>query len=74
MKTPTLIIHGQLDFRVPVTQAFEFFTALRRQGVPARLIYYPDEGHWILNPQNKELWYQEFQSWLGKYVGSGPTE
>ncbi|HEX9761301.1 MAG TPA: S9 family peptidase, partial [Candidatus Acidoferrales bacterium] len=57
-KTPTLVIHGELDFRVPYTQGLEMFTALQRQGVPSRLIMFPDEGHWILKPQNSEFWYK----------------
>jgi len=73
-KTPTLIFHGQLDYRVPVTQSMEFFTALRRQGVPARFVYYPDENHWILRIGNKMHWYREFLAWLEKYVGGGPDE
>jgi dipeptidyl aminopeptidase/acylaminoacyl peptidase len=67
-KTPTLVIGGELDFRVPYTQDLEFFTALQRQGVPSKLILYPDEGHWVLKPQNSQLWYSEFLGWLGKYL------
>ena len=73
-KTPTLISHGQLDYRVPVSQSFELFTALQRQGVPSRLIYYPDENHWILGTQNKMFWYEEFLAWMKKYIGTGPSE
>jgi len=67
-KTPTLVIAGELDFRVPYTQGLEFFTALQRQGVPSKLVIFPDEGHWILKPQNSELWYSTFQAWLAKYL------
>lgn len=67
-KTPTLVIHGQLDFRVPVEQGLELFTALQRQGVPSKLLYYPDEGHWILKPQNAELWYRTVHAWLASYL------
>jgi len=67
-KTPTLVITGELDFRVPYTQSLEFFTALQRQGVPSKLLVYPDEGHWILKPQNSELWYQTFLDWLARYL------
>jgi len=67
-KTPTLVIAGELDFRVPYTQALEFFNALQRQDVPSRLLIFPDEGHWILKPQNSELWYKAFQEWLAKYL------
>ncbi|MEE8573040.1 MAG: S9 family peptidase, partial [Gemmatimonadota bacterium] len=72
-RTPTLVIHGARDYRVPDTQGFQMFTALRRQNVPARLVYFPDEGHWIGKPQNKRLWWTEVQSWLGQYLGSRPT-
>jgi dipeptidyl aminopeptidase/acylaminoacyl peptidase len=67
-KTPTLIIDGELDFRVPYTQDLEFFTALQRQGVPSRLIIFPDEGHWVLKPQNSQLWYREFLGWLARWL------
>jgi dipeptidyl aminopeptidase/acylaminoacyl peptidase len=67
-KTPTLVIGGELDFRVPYTQDLEFFSALQRQGVPSKLVIFPDEGHWILKPQNSELWYKTFLDWLGKYL------
>ena len=70
-KTPTLVITGELDYRVPYTEALSMFTTLRRQGVDARLIVYPDEGHWILKPQNSQLWYKEFHGWLGKYLTKG---
>jgi dipeptidyl aminopeptidase/acylaminoacyl peptidase len=67
-KTPTLIICGELDYRVPYTQSLEFFTALQRQNVPSKLIIYPDEGHWILKPQNSQLWYKSFTEWLAAYL------
>ncbi|MCL4523949.1 MAG: S9 family peptidase [Acidobacteria bacterium] len=67
-KTPTLVITGELDFRVPYTQSLEFYTALQRQGVPSKLLIYPDEGHWILKPQNSELWYKTFLDWLATYL------
>ena len=67
-KTPTLVIAGELDYRVPYTQSLEFFTALQRQGVPSKLMIFPDEGHWILKPQNSELWYKTFLDWLAKYL------
>ncbi len=72
-KTPTLVITGELDYRVPYTEALSMFTTLRRQGVDARLVVYPDEGHWILKPQNSQLWYKEFHGWLGKYLAKGPV-
>jgi dipeptidyl aminopeptidase/acylaminoacyl peptidase len=67
-KTPTLVIGGELDFRVPYTQDLEFFTALQVQGVPSKLMIFPDEGHWVLKPRNSELWYHTFLDWLGKYL------
>ncbi|MFZ0821980.1 MAG: S9 family peptidase [Candidatus Acidiferrales bacterium] len=67
-KTPTLVIDGEMDYRVPYTQGLQFFTALQRQGVPSKLVIFPDEGHWILKPQNSELWYKLFLDWLGKYL------
>jgi dipeptidyl aminopeptidase/acylaminoacyl peptidase len=67
-KTPTLVIHGQLDYRVPLEQGLELFTALQRQGVPSKFLYYPDEGHWIHKPQNAELWYQTIHDWLATYL------
>ena len=67
-RTPTLVVHGALDFRVPDTQGLEAFTALRRQGVPARLLYFPDEGHWIGKPQNQRVWWNEVHAWLARYL------
>jgi dipeptidyl aminopeptidase/acylaminoacyl peptidase len=67
-KTPTLVIGGELDFRVPYTQDLEFFSALQRQGVPSKLMIFPDEGHWVLKPQNSELWYKTFLDWLAQYL------
>jgi dipeptidyl aminopeptidase/acylaminoacyl peptidase len=68
-KTPTLVLHGELDYRVPYTEGLSLFTALRRQNIPARLVVFPDEGHWILKPQNQRLWWSEVQSWLKRYLG-----
>jgi dipeptidyl aminopeptidase/acylaminoacyl peptidase len=67
-KTPTLVIAGERDYRVPYTQSLEFFNALQRQGVPSKLMIFPDEGHWILKPQNSELWYRTFLGWLAEYL------
>ncbi len=66
--TPMLVIDGELDFRVPYTQDLELFTALQRQGVPSKLIMFPNEGHWVLKPQNSKLWYHEFLDWLATYL------
>jgi dipeptidyl aminopeptidase/acylaminoacyl peptidase len=67
-KTPTLVIGGELDYRVPYTQDLEFFTALRAQAVPSKLVIFPDEGHWVLKPQNSQLWYKTFLDWLAEYL------
>ena len=67
-KTPTLVIAGERDFRVPYTQSLEFFNALQRQGVPSKLVVFPDEGHWVLKPQNSQFWYKTFLDWLTMYV------
>ncbi len=67
-KTPTLVIASELDYRVPYTQSLEFFTALQRQGVPSKLVIFPDEDHWILKPQNSEFWYKTFLDWLATYL------
>jgi len=72
-QTPTLVMHGGQDFRVPYTQGLEAFTALRRQGVPARLVYFPDEGHWIGKPQNQVVWWDEVHAWLARYLTPGAT-
>jgi len=66
--TPMLIVHSQQDFRVDVSQGYEAFTALKRQGVPARFLYFPDEGHWIAKPRNRRVWWNEMLTWLGKYL------
>ncbi len=67
-KTPTLVVAGERDYRVPYTQSLEFFNALQRQGVPSKLLIFPDEGHWVLKPQNSRLWYKTFLDWLATYV------
>ena len=69
-KTPTLVIAGEQDYRVPYTQSLEFYTAMQRQGVPSRLVIFPDEGHFVLKPQNAIVWYREVQSWLARYLAS----
>ena len=69
--TPALIIHGQLDYRVPVGQAFELFRTLQSQGIESRLIYYPDENHWILKPNNSVYWYNQVREWMGRFAEPG---
>jgi dipeptidyl aminopeptidase/acylaminoacyl peptidase len=69
--TPTLVIHGALDYRVPDNHGLEVFNALQNRGVRSRLIHYPNENHWILKPQNSLYWYQAKQEWLREFIGSG---
>jgi dipeptidyl aminopeptidase/acylaminoacyl peptidase len=66
-RTPTLVTHGEIDYRVPVGEALQLFTTLQRQGVPSRLLVFPDEGHWIGKPQNAALWYRTFLVWMGRW-------
>ena len=67
-KTPTLVIHGGQDFRVVDTQGMSTFTALQRKGVPSRFLYFPDENHWVLKPQNSKRWHDEVLAWLDKWA------
>jgi dipeptidyl aminopeptidase/acylaminoacyl peptidase len=67
-KTPTLVIAGEKDFRVPYTQSLEFYNSLQRQDVPSKLVVFPDEGHWVLKPQNAQFWYKTFLDWLAEYL------
>lgn len=67
-KTPTLVVHGELDYRVPVGEGLQLFSTLQRKGVPSKLLYYPDEGHWILKPQNSELWYKTVLGWFDQWL------
>ena len=71
-RTPMLVLHGELDYRVPYTEGLSLFTALQRRGVPSRLVLFPDEGHWILKPQNSRLWWSEVHRWLAKYLTGAP--
>jgi dipeptidyl aminopeptidase/acylaminoacyl peptidase len=68
MTTPLLVIHGGQDFRVPLEQGLSAFTAMRRRGLPARLLYFPDEGHWVLKPQNALVWWDTMLGWLETYL------
>jgi dipeptidyl aminopeptidase/acylaminoacyl peptidase len=72
--TPSLVIHGQNDLRVPVGQAFSLFRALQRNGVESRLVYYPDENHWILTRENSVHWYGEFRDWIKRFAEPGPRQ
>lgn len=66
--TPMLVIHGEKDYRVPVTQGLECYGVLKAKGVPARLVYFPDENHWILKPRNSLVWYAEVLGWLKRFL------
>jgi dipeptidyl aminopeptidase/acylaminoacyl peptidase len=68
-KTPTLAVHGQLDFRLDVSEGFQLFTTLQRLKVPSKMLYFPDEGHWVLKPQNSRLWYKTVNDWVDQWCG-----
>jgi dipeptidyl aminopeptidase/acylaminoacyl peptidase len=70
-KTPTLVTHGELDYRVPIGEGFQLFTYLQKQNVPSKLLYFPDEGHWILKPQNSALWYSTVINWFDQHLKGG---
>ncbi len=67
-KTPTLVVHGQLDYRLDVSEGFQLFTTLQRRGVPSKMLYFPDEGHWVLKPQNSQLWYKTVNDWVDQWT------
>jgi dipeptidyl aminopeptidase/acylaminoacyl peptidase len=67
-KTPTLVIHGQLDYRLDVSQGFDLFTTLQRLKVPSKMLYFPDEGHWVMKPQNSRLWYKTVNDWVDEWT------
>lgn len=66
--TPIMVIHNELDFRVPLNQGLEAFTAAQLKGLPSKLLYYPDEGHWVQKPQNGVMWHREFYDWLDEWL------
>ena len=68
MSTPTLVIHGALDYRVPDAQGLAYYNTLKARRVDARLLWFPDENHWVLKPQNSRLWYGEFFDWLRRHA------
>ena len=67
-RTPTLVVHGQLDYRLDVSEGFQLFTTLQRLGVPSKMLYFPDEGHWVLKPQNSQLWWKTVNDWVDQWV------
>ncbi len=66
-KTPTLVVHGQNDYRLDVSEGFQLFTTLQRLGIPSKMLYFPDEGHWVLKPQNSRLWYKTVNDWVDQW-------
>ena len=67
-KTPTLVIHGQRDYRLDVSEGLQLFTTLQMEGVPSKMLYFPDEGHWVLKPQNSQLWYKTVNDWVDRWT------
>jgi dipeptidyl aminopeptidase/acylaminoacyl peptidase len=72
-KSPMLIIHGEKDYRVPYVNGTALYGIYQAMGLPARLVIFPDENHWVLTPQNSIYWNWEFQSWLARWIGGKPT-
>jgi len=70
-KTPMLIVHSQLDYRVDLSEGYQAFTALKVKGVPAKFLYFPDEGHWVLKPRNRRVWWGTVLDWLDQYLKPG---
>ena len=64
-----LVVQGEKDFRIPMVQGLSAFTALQRRGIESKFLYYPDENHWILKPQNSVQWHNEVNAWLNTYIG-----
>jgi dipeptidyl aminopeptidase/acylaminoacyl peptidase len=69
-KTPTLVVHGQNDYRLDVSQGFDLFTTLQVLKVPSKMLYFPDEGHWVLKPQNSQLWYKTVNDWVNQWCSA----
>jgi dipeptidyl aminopeptidase/acylaminoacyl peptidase len=67
-KTPTLVVHSQLDYRLDVSEGYQLFDTLQRMKVPSKMLYFPDEGHWVLKPQNSELWYKTVNDWVDQWT------
>ena len=66
--TPTLVIHGELDYRVPLGEGLQMFQALQKRGVPSKFLYFPDENHWILKPANTQAWNEAVLAWLKEWM------
>lgn len=67
-RTPTLVIHGQLDYRLDVSQGYQLFDTLQRMKIPSEMLYFPDEGHWVQKPQNSALWYKTVDAWVDRWT------
>jgi dipeptidyl aminopeptidase/acylaminoacyl peptidase len=74
LRTPMLILHGERDYRVPISEAMQLFTALQRQGVPSKFVWFPDEAHGILKPANSTFWHQTVFGWLATYLKRGDAQ
>lgn len=72
-KTPTLVVHGQLDYRLDVSEGFQLFDTLQLLGVPSKMLYFPDEGHWVMKPQNSQLWYKTVNDWVDQWTGTAAS-
>jgi dipeptidyl aminopeptidase/acylaminoacyl peptidase len=73
-KTPTLVIHGQRDYRLDVSEGLQLFTTLQMEGVPSKMLYFPDEGHWVLKPKNSQLWYKTVSDWVDQWTQDQGTK
>jgi dipeptidyl aminopeptidase/acylaminoacyl peptidase len=73
-KTPTLVVHGQLDYRLDVSEGYQLFDTLQLLGVPSKMLYFPDEGHWVLKPQNSQLWYKTVNDWVDQWTKPGTQQ
>jgi dipeptidyl aminopeptidase/acylaminoacyl peptidase len=73
-KTPTLVVHGQLDYRLDVSEGFQLFDTLQLPKVPSKMLYFPDEGHWVLKPQNSQLWWKTVNDWVDEWTGKTGTK
>jgi len=71
-RTPELVIHSEKDYRVPISESLALFNVLQAKNVPSRLLVFPDESHWILNPENSLVWHKTVLNWINKYVGLPP--
>jgi dipeptidyl aminopeptidase/acylaminoacyl peptidase len=72
-KAPMLVIHGELDYRVPYTQGIAAFTAAQARGIPSQYLHFPDENHWILKPANSILWHDTVKAWLKRWLVEAPA-